>query len=144
VNGLQGGTAPARAFASFMSRAVANRPVENFDTKVTLPEWQLEPDEESYFGQADNGAFVDADGNPVAPPDAEQPADDEDAAGDAADSRDLPRAPPPVVQPGQQLNQDWLDRVTGRDRGGAPPPRQPGPREVPRQPERVQPSRDDL
>ena len=65
VKGLQGGTAPARAFAAFMKVAVAKRPVEEFDTKVTLPEWQLEPDEEAYFGTPDNGAFVDGDGNPI-------------------------------------------------------------------------------
>ncbi len=65
VKGLQGGTAPARAFAAFMRIAVAKRPVEQFDTKVTLPEWQLEPDEEAYFGQPDTGDFVDSDGNPV-------------------------------------------------------------------------------
>src|SRR5204863_2600653 len=41
VAGLHGGTAPARAFAAFMKVAVANRPVEQFDTKVTLPEFQL-------------------------------------------------------------------------------------------------------
>jgi len=67
VKGLQGGTAPARAFAAFMKVAVAKRPVEAFDTKVTLPEWQLEPDNEAYFGNPDNGSFVDNDGNPIEP-----------------------------------------------------------------------------
>ena len=66
VKGLQGGTAPARAFAAFMRIAVAGRKIEQFDTKVTLPEWQLEPDEEAYFGSPDAGVFVDSDGNPVA------------------------------------------------------------------------------
>jgi penicillin-binding protein 1A len=70
VKGLQGGTAPARAFAAFMKVATAKRPVEQFDTEVTLPEWQLEPDEEAYFGKPDEGAFVDGDGNPI-----EQPTD---------------------------------------------------------------------
>ena len=64
VRGLQGGTAPARAFAQFMRSATAGRPIEQFDTKVTLPEWQLEPDEEAYFGNPDE-AFVDGDGNPI-------------------------------------------------------------------------------
>ena len=50
-----GGTAPAKAFADYMKVAVANRPIEQFETQVTLPEWQLEPDEESYFGQPDDG-----------------------------------------------------------------------------------------
>jgi penicillin-binding protein 1A len=64
VRGLQGGTAPARAFAQFMRAAVAGRKVEDFDIEVTLPEWQLEPDEEVYFGDPDQ-SFVDADGNPI-------------------------------------------------------------------------------
>ena len=64
VRDLQGGRAPAKAFASFMSVAVAKRKIEPFDTQVTLPEWQLEPDEEAYFGQPDNGSFVDDDGAP--------------------------------------------------------------------------------
>jgi penicillin-binding protein 1A len=68
VKGLQGGTAPARAFAAFMKVATAKRPIEQFDTEVTLPEWQLEPDEEAYFGKPDEGAFVDGDGNPIDQP----------------------------------------------------------------------------
>lgn len=67
VKGLQGGTAPARAFAAFMKVAVAKRPIEAFDTQVTLPEWQLEPDNEAYFGEPDDGSFVDSDGNPIDP-----------------------------------------------------------------------------
>ncbi len=113
VGGLQGGTAPARAFANFMQKAVANRPVEQFDTQVTLPEWQLEPDEESYYGEADNGLFVDEDGNPVQP------------YGDlpmpeslAPDSGTEPAAPP------ERLDQQWIDRAIGRGpRDDAPPPR---------------------
>ena len=46
VAGLQGGTAPARAFHDFMVVAVANRPVEQFETQVPLPDWQLSPEEE--------------------------------------------------------------------------------------------------
>ena len=65
VNDLQGGRAPAKAFAAFMRTAVAGRKIEAFDTKVTLPDWQLEPDEEAYFGDPDNGMFVDEDGNPA-------------------------------------------------------------------------------
>jgi penicillin-binding protein 1A len=65
VRDLQGGRAPARAFAAFMRIAVAKRPIEQFDTKVTLPESQLEPDEEAYFGDPDTGQFVDEDGNPL-------------------------------------------------------------------------------
>ena len=48
VAGLQGGTAPARAFHDFMMVAVANRPVEQFETQVPMPDWQLTPEEEVY------------------------------------------------------------------------------------------------
>ena len=51
VPGLQGGTAPARAFHDFMSVAVANRPVEQFETQVPMPDWQLTPEEEMYGDQ---------------------------------------------------------------------------------------------
>jgi penicillin-binding protein 1A len=51
VGGLQGGTAPARAFHDFMSVAVANRPVEQFETQVPIPDWQLTPEEELYGDQ---------------------------------------------------------------------------------------------
>src|SRR3712207_9064457 len=42
IPGLQGGRAPASAFHAFMVRAVANRPAEQFETEVTLPDWQTE------------------------------------------------------------------------------------------------------
>ncbi|UZK65245.1 transglycosylase domain-containing protein [Sphingomonas sp. M1-B02] len=109
VPGLQGGTAPARAFRSFMVKAVAKRPVEEFDTKVTLPEWQLDPEDNAYFAP-DNGMFVDEDGNPLpeAPRDDALPAEEEEQA-----------------QP-DQIDQEWIDRMTGRR---APP--QPAPTRAP-------------
>jgi penicillin-binding protein 1A len=110
IAGLHGGTAPARAFAAFMRPATANRPIEQFTTQVTMPDMQLEPDEESYFGQPDNGAMVDGDGNPLQQaPEPPQPDDEQPAADDQ-------RAPAPDddgTRP--QLNQDWIDRVTGRE-----------------------------
>ena len=48
IAGLQGGTAPARAFHDFMTVAVANRPVEQFETQVPMPDWQLTPEEEMF------------------------------------------------------------------------------------------------
>jgi len=77
IAGLQGGTAPARAFHDFMSVAVANRPVEQFDTQVPLPDWQLSPEEEF----AEDGAYdmngmapmVDENGMPIGLPPGEQP-----------------------------------------------------------------------
>jgi len=105
IAGLHGGTAPAQAFAAFMKPATANRPIEQFDTQVTLPEWQLEPDEETYFGQPDQdaGQMVDENGNPIPQQsrDEEQQQQQDDGA-------------PQQAQPAQQLD-DLIDRVTGRD-----------------------------
>lgn len=112
VGGLQGGTAPARAFAAFMKPAVASRPVEQFETEVTLPEWQIEPDQEAY-GAPDNAVYVDEDGNPVDRPDTDP---------DAVQGRDEPAA-----DEAETLDEDWLDRMTGRNAPprDVPPARQP-------------------
>ncbi len=127
VGGLQGGTAPARAFANFMRVAVANRPVEEFETAVTLPEWQLEPDAEAW-GEADNGVFVDENGNPVTR-----------EGGDGGEA--IEGEPAPGDEGG--ISQDWLDRMTGRD---APRDPQPAPRRDPadRPPPQQQPQREPL
>jgi penicillin-binding protein 1A len=44
IGGLEGGRAPARAWAAYMRIALANRPVEKFATEVTFPE-RLEGEE---------------------------------------------------------------------------------------------------
>jgi penicillin-binding protein 1A len=44
IGGLEGGRAPAQAWAAYMRIAVANRPVERFATEVTFPE-RLEGEE---------------------------------------------------------------------------------------------------
>jgi penicillin-binding protein 1A len=118
VAGLQGGTAPARAFHDFMTVAVANRPVEQFETQVPMPDWQLTPEEEVYGDQA-----IDANGM--------QPMVDENGM-------PLPNPPPqdqnypqPMVRPDGtgEPSQQELDQAF-------PPPRQPPP-QPPRQPQRV-------
>jgi penicillin-binding protein 1A len=73
ISGLQGGTAPARAFHDFMTIAVANRPVEQFETQVPMPDWQLTPEEEVYGDSAfdENGMgpmMVDENGMPIGTP----------------------------------------------------------------------------
>jgi len=106
VSGLQGGRNPARAFAQFMKVAVANRPVENFDTDVTLPEWQLEPDDEAYM-QPDQQRQVDEDGNPL--PDRATdplPADE--------NGEPVPATAPADPEATQRIDQKWIDGVLGR------------------------------
>ena len=111
VPGLQGGHAPARAFADYMKVAVAQRPVEPFDTELKLPEWQLEPDDEMLQGNPDDYYFTDDQGNliqpsgrPAAPPAAFP---DGPAPGDYPRQGDQP--PPPAAAGG-----DFLDQATGR------------------------------
>ena len=126
VPGLQGGTAPARAFAAYMKIAVANRPVEQFQTQAQLPSWQLEPDDEANFsGRPEDYHYFDDQGNLVEP------------AGSSPESR--PRAPAqevpmpggnsgglePVTPP-PAANDDFLNEATGgrpgdRPEGNAPP-----------------------
>lgn len=140
VGGLQGGRAPARAFADFMRIAVAGRPVEQFDTEVILPEWQLEPDQEAYFGDAGDSYFVDEDGNPVSLGEADF-YDLDEPAEVAAEPRPVP----------QTLDEKWIDRATGGGEGRsaatpgatpAPPPRtgNPNRNEAPPSPRRVDPA----
>ena len=121
VPGLQGGTAPARAFADFMRTAVANRPVEQFETEVPMPDWQLEPDEEVWGLPYENGQFIDENGMAIMPP---------------AD----PLAPMPAPgQPGAP-DQTELDRIFA----SPPPPREqrpptPPPSEPPSDPAQPRP-----
>jgi penicillin-binding protein 1A len=131
IPGLQGGRAPAAAFHDFMVRAVANRAAETFDTQVTLPEWQTDGDNAAWTGEPDDFMLVDPDGNPIP------------GSGRAAPEEPLPAdrpQPRQEEQPEEELNQDWLDRVTNRR--PPPPPRdpfQPGQRERPLPPPRDPP-----
>jgi penicillin-binding protein 1A len=118
--GLQGGRSPAQAFAQYMKIAVAKRPIEQFLTKVTLPEWQLEPDEEAYFGNVDEGHFVDENGLPIEAP--SDPTPQPAPPSPALPVRGLPPTiPAPDTEAPQQLDQKWIDGVLGRD--GKPQPR---------------------
>ncbi|WP_430416963.1 transglycosylase domain-containing protein [Parasphingorhabdus sp.] len=125
VSGLQGGRAPASAFAAFMKTAVAKRKVEKFDTELVLPEWQLEPDEEELFGEPEEGVFVDENGMPL-----------ETGGGIEYDMEGGEAAN------GPQLDQDWIDSVLGRDADPAPPSPDPRPDQEPIAPNRSEPTED--
>ena len=117
VRGLQGGRAPAAAFAAFMKVAVAKRKVEKFDTELVLPEWQLEPDEGELFGEPEDGIYVDENGMPI---ETGPPYEYDLEGGEAADGP-------------AQLDQDWIDSVLGRegnDRDQPAPNRDPNPGEA--------------
>src|SRR5205085_1490868 len=126
IAGLQGGTAPARAFHDFMSVAVANRPVESFETQVPMPDWQLTPEEEVFGDTAyDMNAvapMVDENGMPIGTPlpdqgyPQQQPMVRPDGTGEPS-QQELDQAfPPQQRQPNQYPRQPQ-----------PPPPRQPDP-----------------
>lgn len=130
VPGLQGGRAPAQAFAAFMRYAVKDRPVQKFDTELQLPEWQLEPDEEFYYGNPDDYYYVDEQGNLIEPGSAErQPAPlpfpvegEGNPAGSSGESR--PDPTPPADGAPQAASDDFLNRATGgTGAAGRPSPR---------------------
>jgi penicillin-binding protein 1A len=111
VAGLQGGHAPARAFAAYMKVAVAGRPVEQFDTQLQLPEWQLEPDDENLSGDPNDYYYMDEQGNLVDPrggPDS--------GPGGIPPEMYEGGAPPPEPAAGE----DFLNQATGRSSSGRP------------------------
>ena len=116
IAGLQGGTAPARAFHDFMTVAVANRPAEQFETQVPVPDWQLTPEEEMY-------------GDTALDPNAQQQLVDENG---------MPLSPPPPEQayPQQEplTRPEGSDEPTQQELDRAFPPQQPQPQRVPANP----------
>jgi penicillin-binding protein 1A len=123
IAGLQGGTAPARAFHDFMTVAVAKRPVENFQTEVPMPDWDLTSEEEGWDqNQVGFEPLVDENGNPL-PADQQQP----------YLTQQLPQQP----TSDQQVDQEWLDRVL------PPGQRQPQPQPQPVNPNQPQVVRPD-
>ncbi len=93
VGGLQGGRAPAAAFGQFMEKAVADRPVQEFEREMELPDWALEPETDFFdFGLGEEG-----EGGPVYGEDG-MPAD---RRSPDADSRDVP------------THQEIIDRALG-------------------------------
>ncbi|MFC4293369.1 transglycosylase domain-containing protein [Sphingorhabdus arenilitoris] len=99
VGDLQGGRAPASAFAAFMRVAVAKRPVEKFNTDVTFPE-RLD-EEGTAPAEGDDGTiFVDENGLPI---------------------EGVPEVDPNQVDEAIRSNQAddaWVDEILGRQSGG--------------------------
>ncbi|KLI64959.1 penicillin-binding protein [Aurantiacibacter marinus] len=136
VAGLQGGTAPARAFAAYMRYAVRDRPVEEFDTDLKLPDWELEPDDELYYGEeGDYYYYIDEQGNLVEPGRTNRARDEGfDVEGEGSDIRRDPLDPRGMDEqrggtrspnrpaggqspqkPPQAASDDFLEQATGQD-----------------------------
>ncbi len=134
VPGLQGGRAPARAFAAYMRYAVKDRPVEEFDTALNLPDWMSEPDEEAMFADPDDYYYIDENGNLVEPGRRQpQPSPFGLDGPEAGAGRDRERTPLPLPpynegrpqRPPPAVSEDFLEQATG-----GPQPR-PSPRPTP-------------
>ena len=128
VPGLQGGTAPARAFAAYMRYATARRPIEQFDTALKLPEWQLEPDDEAYYGKPGDYQYVDDQGNLIGPGRGQEPPGEPMPPRDPAQEPPAPGGVLPDIQTPQAAGDDFLNQATGRD---LPLPPDPRARQVP-------------
>ncbi|MBX7458344.1 PBP1A family penicillin-binding protein [Qipengyuania sp. 1NDH17] len=135
VGGLQGGRAPAQAFAAFMRYAVKDRPVEEFDTELQLPEWQMDEEDDFFFGDPDDYYYIDEQGNLIEPGRNDEPGGalppqgGEDGFGSEDGMRPRQQGQPARV-PGQRqpptgrgadgapqaIDDDFLDGVIGRDR----------------------------
>ena len=128
IAGLQGGTAPARAFASFMKVAVANRPIQKFEIDVPLPDWQLEPDEEVWGIPPEEGvgpALVDENGNPIGTP--------------AGESQGIPVPTQPGGPDQSELDRIFNSPAPPREQRPPPPPRsEPAPDPLQPRPEQPQ------
>jgi penicillin-binding protein 1A len=123
IRGLWGGTAPAHAFHDFMVVATANRPVEQFETQVPMPDWQLTPEEQIYGDEAPDangmGAMVDENGMPIGP---------------SPEPQAYPDQQPPAIRP------DGTGDPSQQELDQAFPPQQPRPRPVYPPPPRPQPN----
>jgi penicillin-binding protein 1A len=134
VGSLQGGRAPAQAFAAYMRYAVRGRPVEEFDTELTLPDWQLEPDDEYYYGEPGEYYYIDEQGNLVEPGSGGDPGEPAfPVEGEDGQAVDRPRRP---AEEGEgAASDDFLDRATGRQPQAEPrtppPAQQPAVRRFP-------------
>ncbi len=124
VSGLSGGSAPARAFAAFMREAVKGRPIEQFDTELKLPEWQLEPDDEFLFGDPDDYYYVDEQGNLIEPGGPNAPRGNAFPPEGPAYPDDGPLVPASPAPPA--VGEDFLERAIGGrsqpSQGRAAPP----------------------
>ncbi len=132
VPGLQGGRAPAQAFAAYMRYAVKDGAVEEFDAELNLPEWRLEPDEEALFGDPDEYYFIDEQGNLIEPGRRDPSETPFDIEGEG---------PPPVDEPPSAVSEDFLEEAIGAPVPEQPPPNRPRPNSQAPPPPSVAPPR---
>jgi penicillin-binding protein 1A len=131
VPGLQGGRAPAQAFAAYMRYAVKDRPAEEFEVTLNLPDWMAEPDEEAMYGDPDEYYYIDENGNLVEPGRRQQQTDPFGPDGQRERERDRTPLPLPPYNEGRTqrpppaASEEFLNQATGaspQPRPSPPPP----------------------
>ena len=133
---LQGGRAPAQAFAAYMRYAVKDRPIEEFDIELKLPDWQRETSDEETFGDPDDYYYVDDQGNLIEPGqgygrrDSDpvgDPFDDNDGGGDPFPQDALEPNLPGIPEDQQAADDDFLEQAIGAPLPPDNPPTQEAP-----------------
>ncbi len=107
VGDLEGGRAPASAFAAFMKVAVARRPVEQFQTDVVFPE-RLDEEEDTFL-EGEESILFDENGLPI--------------EGSPAEDQAIEGALRPGPEQDERVNNILGRQTSGRDRGSAAPGR---------------------
>lgn len=107
VGDLEGGRAPASAFAAFMKVAVARRPVEQFQTDVVFPE-RLDEEEDTFL-EGEESILFDENGLPI--------------EGSPAEDQAIEGALRPGPEQDERVDNILGRQTSGRDRGSAAPGR---------------------
>ena len=122
---LQGGRAPARAFAAYMARAVGGTPPAPLTTDVAAPDLGLEPDDQVYGLAPDSaapGVAPDRSGEVMLNPPRGRPEPRDPPAYDAPAYDPLPRDPSADYPPSPRREPPRLDGRWLDDTLNAPPP----------------------
>ena len=114
-----------------MKYAVRDRPIEQFNTELKLPEWQLEPDDEQMYGDPDDYYYIDEGGNLIEPqrPASGVPGQGQDPfpangeQGGPGPALPPARRPQPSDEGTQAASDDFLNSATGGSGAPPPPPR---------------------
>jgi penicillin-binding protein 1A len=111
-----------------MRTAVRNRPVEEFDTDLKLPDWQVEPDDEWMYGDpGDEYYYVDEQGNLIQPGGGAEPrAPSPTTEGERPAPPELRPIPSAGATAPPAASDEFLERATGREIGETPPVRRGG------------------
>ena len=113
VPGLAGGQAPARAFAAFMTRALAGTPPRPFDREGEAGGETTEPDAEAWGIDPDGWVAPGPEVQPLPDLPPEPPAAGPPAPGPAAPAPGGPSPPPPMRPEPAPLSPQWLEQALG-------------------------------